>query len=505
MDNKFDPNTSDEQKKRQEARDSMQALQEIMQELHIEQQDKPKVSLSADQSDPEPKPEPKQPVSEPPKTEEPPKHHASEPEELSPAEEEALEEDLFQVLHPHHKEHAHQEQPKQEPSAPQQPRTSQEAPAEHPHKPHKQQKQLSPREARRIRRRNRRMLVSAAVLVVVIALFCVACSGISKLVKGSSDKQQANNTAAQGSAVVEEEQPQVQDDRPASEQESKQYLAIKDDTSLPSYALEYPGMYADAVSTPNKESKSKVCYLTFDDGPSSTVTPDILDTLKENDIKATFFVVTSTIDENTDLIKRIIDEGHTLGIHADRHEYSEIYKSVDAYLADFAKAYDTIYELTGYKVQCFRFPGGSNNGVMSKNGTYDEIVTEMTRRGFEYCDWNAYDHDAEGGNYSVDQIINYAVDEVTESSRNDVILLMHDTYGKETTAQALPSIIKGLKKNDIKMLPLTDTSRPVHFSVNDNTPSEFPESSDSSDSSSSDDSSSSKSDSSSSDSGSDEN
>lgn len=500
MDNKFDPNTSDEQKKRQEARDSMQALQEIMQELHIEQQDKPKVSLSADQSDPEPKQEPEQPAAEPPKTEEPPKHHTSEPEELSPAEEEALEEDLFQVLHPNHKEHPHHEEPKQEPSAPQQPRTSQEAPAE---RPHKQQKQLSPREARRIRRRNRRLLVSAAVLIVVIALLCVACSGISKLVKGSQDKQQADNTAAQGSAVVEDEQ-QVQDDRPASEQESKQYLAIKDDTSLPSYALEYPGMYADAVSTPNKESKSKVCYLTFDDGPSSTVTPDILDTLKENDVKATFFVVTSTIDENTDLIKRIIDEGHTLGIHADRHEYSEIYKSVDAYLADFAKAYDTIYELTGYKVQCFRFPGGSNNGVMSKNGTYDEIVTEMTRRGFEYFDWNAYDHDAEGGNYSVDQIINYAVDEVNESSRNDVILLMHDTYGKEKTAQALPSIIKSLKKNDIELLPLTDTSRPVHFSVNDNTPSEFPDSSDSSDSSASDDSSSSKSDSSSSDSGSDE-
>lgn len=480
MDNKFDPNTPDEQK-RQEARDSMQALQEIMQELHIEQQDKPKVSLSADQSDPEPKQEPEQPTAAEEEPQEEVQPHSSEPEELTPEEEEALEDDLFHVLHPQQKERPHHTEQQQTPPPEQTAPPKQAQPtASRPEKP-----QLSPREARRRRRRNRRLLVSAAVLVVIIALLCVACSGISKLVKGSADKQANNTAAAQGSAVVDEQQ-QEKDTRPASEQESKQYLAIKDDSSLPSYALEYPGMYADAVSTPNKESKEKVCYLTFDDGPSSTVTPDILDTLKENDIKATFFVVTSTIDDNTDLIKRIIDEGHTLGIHADRHEYGEIYQSVEAYLADFAKAYDTIYELTGYKVQCFRFPGGSNNGVMSKHGTYDEIVGEMTRRGFEYFDWNAYDHDAEGGNYSVDQIINYAVDEVCESSRNDVILLMHDTYGKEKTASALPSIIKQLKSNDIKMLPLTDTSRPVHFCVNDNTPSEFPSTSESDSNSDSD-------------------
>ena len=198
------------------------------------------------------------------------------------------------------------------------------------------------------------------------------------------------------------------------------------------------------------------------------------------DVKATFFVVTSTIDDNTDLIKRIIDEGHTLAIHANVHEYSSLYESVDSYLADFAKAYDTIYELTGYRVQFFRFPGGSNNTTMSKNDTYDEIVGEMTRRGFEYFDWNAYDHDAEGGNYSVSEIVEYAVHETTVSSRNDVIMLMHDTYGKEKTAEALPSIINQLRDEGIKMLPLTDTSRPVHFEVNDNTPSEFPSASDSS-------------------------
>ena len=78
----------------------------------------------------------------------------------------------------------------------------------------------------------------------------------------------------------------------------------------------------------------------------------------------------------------------------------------------------------------------------------------MTRRGFEYYDWNAYDHDAEGGNYSVEQMVQFAVHEVNISSRNDTIMLLHDTYGKEKTVQALPSIIRQLKDAGIQLLPI---------------------------------------------------
>ena len=95
---------------------------------------------------------------------------------------------------------------------------------------------------------------------------------------------------------------------PASQQETKQYLKIKDDTSLPAYAKEYPGLYATAATTQKKLSDKKVCYLTFDDGPSDTCTPKILDTLKKYNVKATLFVVTSEIDGNEKLIQRIIDE-----------------------------------------------------------------------------------------------------------------------------------------------------------------------------------------------------
>ena len=323
------------------------------------------------------------------------------------------------------------------------------------------------------RRRKKRLMRLGTVVVLLLVAVVLVVSAVKTLTNRSPKED-----AAAGSAVVlteEQKLEQRKKEGPASQQETKQYLAIKDDDSLPSYAKEYPGLYAKAVDEPNTLSDEKVCYLTFDDGPSTSNTPGILDTLKKENVKATFFVVTSEIDEETaPILQRIVDEGHTLCIHANEHKYGDLYASTEAYLEDFANAYDKIYELTGYRVQGFRFPGGSN-GQVNSSGCYDDIVTEMTRRGFEYYDWNAYAHDAEGGNYSAEEMADMAVHEVDISSRNDVILLMHDTYGKDKTVSALEQIISQLKEEGIKMLPITNSTRPVHFEVSDATPQEYDE------------------------------
>lgn len=361
-------------------------------------------------------------------------------------------------------------------------KTAEKTQKQQPHKTHKTHK-----DARLARKRRRQLIRMGTVLVV----FLVALVLIVSIVRGiaGSGKKDSGDAGKQTTSAVSKNENKKDNDTPASQQESKQYLAIKDDTTLPDYAKKYPGMYATAATTQKKLSDKKVCYLTFDDGPSDTCTPQILDILKKYHVKATFFVVTSEIDGNEKLIQRIIDEGHTLCIHANEHEYKKIYASPEAYLEDFAAAYDKIYALTGYKVQGFRFPGGSN-GQLNHYGNYDAIIKEMTRRGFEYYDWNAYDHDAEGGSYSASQLAQYAVHEVSISSRNDVILLMHDTYGKENTVKALPSIIEGIQKEGIECLPITKTTRPVHFSVNENTPAEYTEETSSEDSAKSSDSSS---------------
>lgn len=354
-------------------------------------------------------------------------------------------------------------------------KTAEKTQKQQPHKTHKTHKDA------RLARKRRRQLIRMGTVLVVFLVALVLIVSIVRGIAGSGKKDSGDAGKQTTTSAVSKNENKKDTSTPASQQESKQYLAIKDDTTLPDYAKKYPGMYATAATTQKKLSDKKVCYLTFDDGPSDTCTPQILDILKKYHVKATFFVVTSEIDGNEKLIQRIIDEGHTLCIHANEHEYKKIYASPEAYLEDFAAAYDKIYALTGYKVQGFRFPGGSN-GQLNHYGNYDAIIKEMTRRGFEYYDWNAYDHDAEGGSYSASQLAQYAVHEVSISSRNDVILLMHDTYGKENTVKALPSIIEGIQKEGIECLPITKTTRPVHFSVNENTPAEYTEETSSEDS-----------------------
>lgn len=332
-------------------------------------------------------------------------------------------------------------------------------------------------ERRRKARKRRSMIRLGGLIVILLLIICAAACTIHKAANSPKDLGAAAGSADIAAGSAEPTGPVIDNSKPASEQETDQYLAVKNDPDAPDYAKSYPGLYSDALDTPFKESEEKVCYLTFDDGPSETVTPKILDTLEEYDVQATFFIVASQVEGNEALLQRMIQDGDTICIHANVHEYETIYASVQAYLDDFAAAYDTIYAATGYRVQGFRFPGGSNNGVLTANeDIYSAIVTEMQRRGFEYYDWNAYDGDAEGSTVPApSELASRAVDEVLQSSRNDVIVLMHDTYGKENTATALSSIIEGLRSEGIDMLPISASTRPVHFWVNDDTPSDDPD------------------------------
>ena len=199
-------------------------------------------------------------------------------------------------------------------------KTAEKTQKQQPHKTHKTHK-----DARLARKRRRQLIRMGTVLVV----FLVALVLIVSIVRGiaGSGKKDSGDAGKQTTSAVSKNENKKDNDTPASQQESKQYLAIKDDTTLPDYAKKYPGMYATAATTQKKLSDKKVCYLTFDDGPSDTCTPQILDILKKYHVKATFFVVTSEIDGNEKLIQRIIDEGHTLCIHANEHEYKKIYAS----------------------------------------------------------------------------------------------------------------------------------------------------------------------------------
>lgn len=209
-----------------------------------------------------------------------------------------------------------------------------------------------------------------------------------------------------------------------------------------------------------KEAEDSICYLTFDDGPSTENTEKILDILKKYNIKATFFVIYKDTEKEKAMYKRIVEEGHTIGVHTASHDYEKIYSSVDAYLKDFNKIASHIEEITGEKPEIFRFPGGSVN---SYNGAvYMQIVSEMMRRGYTYYDWNVGSGDASYGTASKNWIVGNVVNGAAKEGSN--IILMHDTNAKDTTVQALPEIIEKLSAQGYRFDKLTKEVKPVTFS-----------------------------------------
>jgi len=212
---------------------------------------------------------------------------------------------------------------------------------------------------------------------------------------------------------------------------------------------------AIAEQAKKAEEEQKIMYLTFDDGPSAQNTDKVLDVLKEKNVKATFFVIGEYVRKNPETAKRIAAEGHTIGIHCDVHDYGPLYKSVDSYIEDFQKAYDTVLEVTGVEAKLFRFPGGSVNAY--NKGVRQDIIDEMEKRGFIYYDWNASLEDASGKGKTKEQLIQSAID--TSLGRKKVVLLAHDRV--ENTALALGELIDTF--SDYKMEPLTEDVEPVQF------------------------------------------
>ncbi len=209
-------------------------------------------------------------------------------------------------------------------------------------------------------------------------------------------------------------------------------------------------------------SGQNIVYLTFDDGPSYN-TGKILKILDQYNIKATFFVAGYS-SSHRQYIKQAYDAGHTIALHTYSHEYSDVYKSVDAYFKDLQKISDVVESLTGYKSPYIRFPGGSSNSI-SRNYfkvIMSTLVQEVRARGYQYYDWNVSSADASGSNVSTSKIINSS----TSAASGELMILFHDTYGKDTTAAALPSIIEYYLNRGFTFKAIDESTPGFHHGVN---------------------------------------
>lgn len=219
-------------------------------------------------------------------------------------------------------------------------------------------------------------------------------------------------------------------------------------------------MVVDWREDPVYNSPEKTAYLTFDDGPSQR-TREILDVLDQYGVKATFFVIGNKNEEDTKLYKEIVDRGHTLGMHSQTHMYNKIYVSTESFLEDYNQLYTTLVDETGQQPVLFRFPGGSNNAYMVRNGTGDGIKEEMEARGFTYYDWNVSAEDAKYKYISADDIVENVLNGA--KYKNTAVVLMHDSANKQTTVEALPAIIEGLEKEGFTLDELKPELAPLQF------------------------------------------
>ena len=205
-------------------------------------------------------------------------------------------------------------------------------------------------------------------------------------------------------------------------------------------------------------------YLTFDDGPSSTITSKLLDILKEKNVKATFFVINHS--SNLDyLIKREYDEGHTVALHSYSHNYANVYSSVDSYFNDLNQISDKVEKITGMKSNIIRFPGGGSNTV-SRNysiGIMSILTKEVLNRGYHYFDWNVSSNDA-GGAKTSEEVYNNVVKNLSKNRAN--VVLMHDFENNYKTLNAISDIIDYGKANGYQFLAIDMSTAMVRHSVN---------------------------------------
>ena len=191
-------------------------------------------------------------------------------------------------------------------------------------------------------------------------------------------------------------------------------------------------------------SEKKQAFLTFDDGPSIQ-TPYILDILKEQKVKATFFVLGINVNLKPDLVKRIYEEGHYVANHGQTHVYKNIYSSPEAVLEEYNKCNEAVRNAIGnpeYNSHLFRFPGGF------VGGKYADIKRQakdlLNETNIVNVDWNALNGDAETQNPTVEFEMERLAD--TTKDKNSIVVLMHDSETKQATVEALPQIITYLKE-----------------------------------------------------------
>lgn len=210
-------------------------------------------------------------------------------------------------------------------------------------------------------------------------------------------------------------------------------------------------------------SNKKEVFLTFDDGPTNNTTRQVLNILKHNNVKATFFVVGSMVEKNPKLLKELSDSNMCIAPHTYSHIYRDIFSSSKSYMDDLDKCREVIRSATKKDVVPYvRIPGGLENRYVDKT-TMREISVLIKERNISYVGWNICPNDAVGNGVSTDEIKNSVVNQSKKLKNNRaLVILLHDSYHKKSTVEALPFIIEYYKKQGYVFRTFNDISEKTY-------------------------------------------
>ena len=272
--------------------------------------------------------------------------------------------------------------------------------------------------------RNLRRIRGIVILALVIALFIIG--GTTKKLNNI-----ANNVVE--AKKIEETLNIMTDKNPVKIALNEEIRMVQEESNLKNEIADESNKEAE------KNKDTKIAYLTFDDGPSENVTPEILDILSQYNVKATFFVVGNSAEKNPDIVKRIHEENHGIGNHTYSHRYKHIYTNTTNFLNEIKATERVLQNILGndFETNIIRFPGGS---FEKYKNPFKKAISE---NGYKYYDWNSLNGDAEGKNIPKNKLVSRL--KATSNGKKELIILMHDTSAKKTTVEALPEIIEHLQ------------------------------------------------------------
>ncbi|ONI38557.1 polysaccharide deacetylase [Candidatus Epulonipiscium fishelsonii] len=209
------------------------------------------------------------------------------------------------------------------------------------------------------------------------------------------------------------------------------------------------------------EEQEKIIYLTFDDGPTQGITENILDTLKQEDVKATFFVVGREIIQREPVLKRIHEEGHAFGLHTFTHDYKKVYASPESFVKEMEETQKKINEILNedLDVKVIRFPGGSAGKL---NQQYFDAIK---KKGYRIFDWNVNIEDGVQPNLPPYKFVENS--KICSDNNTTRILLAHCNLNNLNTCKALPAIIRYYKEQGYTFDIITNDTKEYYYKFKD--------------------------------------